>query len=144
MERIVSPPDNPLVDEYFADAVESGSKRFSCSPSITTTTNPLIYEPDHATTHSSRESQFPSSTSLQWPEELECSFDSIRRFPTDATDLFTSDPAFHSNNSVDLLPSEMNNFAGFCKGAWRQQIGDTERAMEERVRPGGMYNQAKY
>ena len=49
-----------------------------------------------------------------------------------------------SVNSKDLLPSEANKYAGFCKGAWRAQIGDRKKAMEERQRPGGMYNAARY
>ncbi|KAI4108425.1 MAG: hypothetical protein L6R37_001029 [Teloschistes peruensis] len=36
----------------------------------------------------------------------------------------------------DLLPSEENKFSGFCKGAWRLQIGDRKKAMEDRQRPG--------
>lgn len=42
------------------------------------------------------------------------------------------------------LPSEENNFQGFCKGAWRAQIGDKKKAMDERLRPGGMYNAARF
>lgn len=38
----------------------------------------------------------------------------------------------------------MNDYAGFCKGAWKQQIGDKKGAMEERIRPGGMYNASRY
>lgn len=45
----------------------------------------------------------------------------------------------------DLLPSEANKFSGFCKGAWRLQIGDSKRAMDECQRPSGsMYNTIKY
>ena len=44
----------------------------------------------------------------------------------------------------ELLPSEENKFQGFCKGAWRAQIGDRKKAMEERQRPGGMYNAARF
>ena len=44
----------------------------------------------------------------------------------------------------ELLPSEANSFAGFCKGAWRLQIGDKKKAMEERQRPGGMFNANRY
>lgn len=47
-------------------------------------------------------------------------------------------------NPRDLLPSEANKFQGFCKGAWRAQIGDMKKAMEERQRPGGMYNAARF
>lgn len=52
-----------------------------------------------------------------------------------------------SNKSIsakDLLPGESNRFAGFCKGAWRLQIGDKKKAMDERQRPGGMYKANAY
>lgn len=52
-----------------------------------------------------------------------------------------------SNASIspkDLLPSEANKFAGFCKGAWRLQIGDKKKAMGERERLLGMYSTIKY
>ena len=42
------------------------------------------------------------------------------------------------------LPSEANKYAGFCQGAWRLQIGDRKKAMEDRQRPGSMYNQQYY
>ena len=44
----------------------------------------------------------------------------------------------------ELLPSQANNFAGFCKGAWRLQIGDKKKAINERQRPGGMFNANRY
>ena len=47
-------------------------------------------------------------------------------------------------NSKDLLPSETNKYAGFCKGAWKAQIGDRKKAMDERQRPAGMHNAARY
>lgn len=47
-------------------------------------------------------------------------------------------------SAKDLLPSESNRFSGFCKGAWRLQIGDKKKAMDERQRPGSMYNALKY
>lgn len=49
-----------------------------------------------------------------------------------------------SMNPKDLLPSEANKFAGFCKGAWRLQIGDKKKAMGERERLIGMYTTNKY
>lgn len=50
----------------------------------------------------------------------------------------------HSVNSKVLLPSEANKYAGFCKGAWRAQIGDRKKAMDDRQRPGGIYNAARF
>ena len=49
-----------------------------------------------------------------------------------------------STNPKLFLPSEANNFGGFCKGAWRLQIGDRKKAMDDRQRPGGMYNKNTY
>ncbi|SLM38606.1 hypothetical protein LPUS_08877 [Lasallia pustulata] len=49
-----------------------------------------------------------------------------------------------STNPKPFLPSDANNFGGFCKGAWRLQIGDRKKAMDDRQRPGGMYNNSAY
>lgn len=49
-----------------------------------------------------------------------------------------------SVNAKDLLPGEANKFAGFCKGAWRLQIGDKKKALMERQRPGGLYSATPY
>ena len=50
----------------------------------------------------------------------------------------------HSSLSRELLPSEANKFAGFCKGAWRLQVGDKKKALDERQRPGGIFNANRY
>ncbi|KAL9615292.1 MAG: hypothetical protein Q9167_000263 [Letrouitia subvulpina] len=44
----------------------------------------------------------------------------------------------------DLLPSQANKFSGFCKGAWRLQIGDKKKAMDECHRPDGIYSVVRY
>lgn len=44
----------------------------------------------------------------------------------------------------DLLPAQANQYAGFCKGAWRLQIGDKKKATMERRRPGGLYSATPY
>lgn len=49
-----------------------------------------------------------------------------------------------STNPKLFLPSEANNFGGFCKGAWRLQIGDRKKAMDDRQRPGGTFNRVAY
>ena len=66
---------------------------------------------------------------------------SIRRVPGNPMSIFNSPTTL---SSKDLLPSETNKYAGFCKGAWKAQIGDRKKAMDERQRPGGMYNAARY
>ncbi|KAL8657816.1 MAG: hypothetical protein Q9226_001545 [Calogaya cf. arnoldii] len=47
-------------------------------------------------------------------------------------------------SASDLLPSEANKFSGFCKGAWRLQIGDHKKALQERQRPISMYSNARF
>lgn len=49
-----------------------------------------------------------------------------------------------SPSATDLLPSEANKFSGFCKGAWRLQIGDYKKALQERQRPGSMYSSVRF
>ena len=66
---------------------------------------------------------------------------SIRRAPGSSMSIFSNSTTV---NSKDLLPSETNKYAGFCKGAWKAQIGDRKKAMDERQRPGGMYNATRY
>ena len=83
--------------------------------------------------------------------QISMSAPSHSRYPSSALDTGFSSISV-SNLSVsnlpisprDLLPSEANKFAGFCKGAWRLQIGDKKKAVEERQRPGGMYTANSY
>ncbi|KAL8790488.1 MAG: hypothetical protein Q9213_000640 [Squamulea squamosa] len=49
-----------------------------------------------------------------------------------------------SISAKDLLPSEANKYSGFCKGAWRLQIGDYKKALQERQRPGSMYKAVRF
>ena len=107
---------------------------------------------------SSIRSQAPTSPAVQASsplrgplERAKASMDSITRAPTHQSnhsnphvEVLSSTRSINSMNPKDALPSEFNGYAGFCKGAWRQQIGDRKKAIEERVRPGGMYNSAKY
>lgn len=41
------------------------------------------------------------------------------------------------------LPSEENKYAGFCKGAWKLQLG-MKKAMNAEYRPAGMYGQIPF
>ncbi|KAL2005136.1 hypothetical protein VTN00DRAFT_2986 [Thermoascus crustaceus] len=41
------------------------------------------------------------------------------------------------------LPSEENNFAGFCKGAWKLQLG-LKKAFSAEIRPEGMYSNVPF
>ena len=107
---------------------------------------------------SSIRSPAPTSPAVQAPspirgplERAKASMDSITRAPTHLSnhsnphvEVLSSTRSLNSMNPKDALPNEFNGYAGFCKGAWRQQIGDRKKAIEERVRPGGMYNSAKF
>ena len=168
VEPVVSPPENPLVDEYLAVALEDSSNVLSSNASITSETKSLstavgsLYEADHPAFNSWQDYQssspalsprptnsvepfdiVPRTSSHRFSGSIK-SFDSQRRASATTVDILSSNRSISSISPKDLLPSEMNIYAGFCKGAWRQQIGDRKRAMEERVRPGGMYNAAKY
>ena len=168
VEPVLSPPENPLVDEYLAVAIEDANNELSSNPSIKSRTNSIstavssIYEPDHPAFNSWQDYQ--SSSPALSPRPVDSivssntvrpapshrfsgsikSFDSQRRASAATVEILSSNRSINSTNPKDLLPNEMNKYAGFCKGAWRQQIGDRKRALEERMRPGGMYNAAKY
>lgn len=168
VEPIVNPPENPLVDEYLAVAIEDAKTGLSSSASIRSRKNSIstsmssICEPDHPVFNSWQDHQPSSPDPLQRPTASIISFDTSRHAQLQrcsganksndsqrhasavAVEILSSNRSINSISPKDLLPSEINNYAGFCKGAWRQQIGDRKRAMEERVRPGGMYNASKY
>ena len=168
VEPAVSPPENPLVDEYLAVAIEDANNGLSSNASIRSRSNSIstlvssIYEPDHPAFNSWQDYQSSSPPPSQKPTDSIISSDTVRHAPSHrfsgsiksfdsqrrasaaTVEILSSNRSINSINPKDLLPSEMNKYAGFCKGAWRQQIGDRKRAVEERVRPGGMYNAAKY
>ena len=143
VEPVVSPPENPLVDEYLADAMEGAAKDKSRRTSISTTAT-SIYESEHPAFNSWQDQRAQSPTMSHKPTPSISSLEYVPRYPSTNREVLTSNRSIAEIRPEDLLPSEMNGYAGFCKGAWRQQIGDKKRAIEERVRPGGMYNAAKY
>ena len=105
--------------------------------------NPWAALDDNGLTHTNQDvrsiaSSGPSRDSLDTH-----SASSFKRpvHPSSVT-VITSNKA--SVSARDLLPSEVNRYSGFCKGAWRLQIGDRKKAMDERQRPGSMYSALKY
>ena len=168
VEPAVSPPENPLVDEYLAVAIEDANCGLSSNASIRSRTNSIstavssTYEPDHLAFNSWQDYRSSGPALSQWPTGSIMPFDTVRHAPSHrlsgsiksfdsqrrasaaTVEILSSTRSMNSINPKDLLPSETNKYTGFCKGAWRQQIGDSKRALEERVRPGGMYNAAKY
>lgn len=150
VEPVVEPPENPLVDEYLATALEDEHRGASRNNSISTARSSILVL-DHSDSNPRRDSNghhSPSPPAIPRPgDKMKTSLDSNRRapnLPTTNMEVLTSNRSLNSMNPKDLLPGEMNNYAGFCKGAWRQQIGDRKKALEERVRPGGFYNAAKF
>ena len=139
MQPMIFPPENPLVDEYFADALETNADRISRSDSLSTIST-SHHECEHQAHNAWQNQQAPSPTSPPIPYRNDY-LDLALHISSSSREALTSNQLDSTQN---LLPSEQNGYAGFCKGAWRQQIGDVKRAMQERVRPGGMYNQAKY
>ena len=134
VEPTVNPPENPLVDEYLAVAMEDAKKVMSSNASISTRT--------HSTSTSIGSVCEPDRSGFKtWQNHQPLSSDPVQG-PIGST--ISSNTSIKYIGINNLLPSEINEYAGFCKGAWRQQIGDRKRAMEERLRPGGMYNSAKY
>ena len=168
VEPAVSPPENPLVDEYLAVAIEDANNRLveeastdSKANSISTPLGsisdvnqpgfdswPEYHSSSAALSQGPTDSIVSPNTVRQAPSHRLSgsisSFGSQRRTSAAAVDILPLGSSINLVDSKDALPSEVNKYAGFCKGAWRQQVGDRKRAIEERVRPGGMYNAAKY
>lgn len=156
VEPVIAPPENPLIDEYMATAIVDEYKSMDRRTSTSTTTSNLrassFLEHDPPNINSvadwHRRSQATSPHSFDQQGSSSDSY-SIRRTLTSPhmnghMDGLSNSRSTHHINPKRFLPSETNNFGGFCKGAWRQQIGDKKKAMEDRVRPGGMYNAAKF
>ena len=119
------------ISQQFAQQFPSSSQRPSPNPSD----------------RSGRSYETRGSQDTRRSQDTRGSQDTLTRYPTGRQpnmEVLRSNRSINAINPKDLLPSEMNKFGGFCKGAWRQQIGDKKKAMEERTRPGGMYNAAKY
>ncbi|KAL8792821.1 MAG: hypothetical protein Q9195_004550 [Heterodermia aff. obscurata] len=127
----------------------SGSRFSSISTSTATTQS--SYEPpetpdfnpwaDRGVTTDSSSTISRNISKGSSPTQTLRSSGSIRRAPAGSMSIFNN---LNTVNSKDVLPSETNKYAGFCKGAWKAQIGDRKKAMDERQRPGGMYNAARY
>ena len=170
VERIPEPPENPLIDQYLATHLEDEHRTASQASSIKESRS--ASPSSHREVNSNNPSFNPwqqdnqsdnnfmpaaSSAVRQIPpnqmhmERSRPSMDSLARPPTQQS-TYSNHSIAHievlaSNQSInpkDLLPSELNKYAGFCKGAWRQQIGDRKKAMEERARPVGINNAAKF
>ena len=156
VEAVIEPPENPLVDEYLTTAILDeyrGIERAERASSVSTTRSSIfgnsMMDVDPATSGSpERESPTPLQSHSRSESRLRGSLEVWRsRSPPvhqSNLEVLMSNRSLSSIKPEDMLPSEMNSYGGFCKGAWRQQIGDKKRSMEERTRPGGMYNASRY
>ena len=140
VEPVTSPPENPLIDEYLAETTARSHSRLG----PVNTEQISTYDLDHPVYTSWQGYRSPDIQLIHRFSESVSSFGSEYPNSASSRECTTSGGPTQLPGQDYVLPSEKNGFAGFCKGAWRQQIGDTKRAMEQRVRPGGMYNQAKY
>lgn len=143
VERTTNPPENPLVDEYLADTLKRNSKRLSGSLSATTVDS-FADSLERLVRRVMAIVFFSNTNYLKGPDEHNDSVSPDSRMLASRSAPIIPNELLHSPNKTDPLPNELNNYAGFCKGAWRHQMGDIKRAMEEKTRPGGMYQQAKF
>ena len=124
------------------------------------------YEPSPVSSHRSSQNTNTSRSFGPTPSSQVCNTISQAFDPSTNTQTSTSTisstsnrtpPSFHphsrrastiipeitikrTSSAKAFLPGEENDYAGFCKGAWRLQIGDKKKALQERSRPGSMYN----
>lgn len=156
-----SPPSNKAAQNRTRDVDSFSNRRFTNSSLDTCRTdledNPWaadsFIEPDtypDSWSHSSSNKLDPyldsqsttSSSKSRSSQDKHSIARSQRSFRPEPFTVITSNP--NSISRKDLLPSEANKFSGFCKGAWRLQIGDKKKAVEECQRPDGMYTVIRY
>ena len=158
VEMIPDLHENPLVDKYLNEAIEIETR--SLRRGSLGTQRSRISDPDEISVFPYQEdddrTSILSDTTIEYPRPMERV--PSGQVPTRKTlqrskksnesraqaEVLASSRPIASINVKDALPNEWNDYAGFCKGAWRQQIGDRKKAMEERVRPGSMYNTMKF
>lgn len=139
-------PDPPKINPWprvYSPRQQISNQFLQQFPSSTQTSSPISSD------RTWRSHETRSSQETRKSQDTRGSSETMTRYPNGRQanmnmEVLTSHRSMNAINPKDLLPSEMNRFGGFCKGAWRQQIGDRKKAMEERTRPGGMYNAAKY
>ena len=145
--RLPKPPTNPSEDGYF-------DPRKGCSPNESSPPGGLsmhsvstdggsMTQPDGADVDNASLYSNPWSATVvpnpHNPRQISRNISVPSSIPPSLPKSI-SNPITSATQKANL-PSEANKFAGFCQGAWRLQIGDRKKAMEERQRPGSMYNQ---
>ncbi|KAG8530044.1 uncharacterized protein KY384_005526 [Bacidia gigantensis] len=168
VEKVPEVKENPLVDQYLAEAKveedrasQAGSIRRGSMTNTLGSTRDLNstlqtfpweqHDEDNVSILTTATTASNPNQPRKTTDQAKRSDDSLIRAQKNKSkparahiEVLASNRPLASINPKDLLPNETNNYAGFCKGAWRQQIGDRKKAMEDRVRPGSMYNTTKF
>ncbi|CAL8581413.1 hypothetical protein XPA_007105 [Xanthoria parietina] len=107
--------------------------------------SPLSTSDSHNMSHGNHDAHsFVSSSASRTSQETQSKRRSIKQPVAPSTITVITANQEDSPSATDLLPSEANKFSGFCKGAWRLQIGDRKKALQERQRPGSMYSSVRF
>lgn len=105
--------------------------------------NPWTAPDNTVMSHANQDTQSLNSSSASRTSQETNSVRSFRQ-PVAPSTITVITARKDSISAKDLLPAEANRYSGFCKGAWRLQIGDFEKALQERQRPGSMYKAVKF
>ncbi|KAI4245697.1 MAG: hypothetical protein L6R42_010113 [Xanthoria sp. 1 TBL-2021] len=106
--------------------------------------SPLGTSDDHNMSHAHQDAKsFVSSITSRTSQETQSKRRSYKQ-PIAPSTITIITANQDSPSATDLLPSEANKFSGFCKGAWRLQIGEYKKALEERQRPSSMYSTVRF
>ena len=103
-------------------SASTNTTQSSYEPPETPDFNPWLERGSHSTSSSTISRSISKASS---PAQTVRSSGSIHRVPGSSMSITGS----MTGNPKDLLPSEANKYAGFCKGAWRASIGDRKKAM---------------
>ncbi|MCJ1306644.1 hypothetical protein MMC25_000287 [Agyrium rufum] len=158
-----SPPLSPLEESVMT--LKSAPNSQVAKPSTKSRGNPQTAIPNH-NHRSSNQSVSPvahAQTSLHPSNQQAIQTTRPRRSPTlpslfkhtsrtstnstTSSSLSANISQTTNNTALPLLPHERNNFQGFCKSAWRMQVGDeVKTAMDLYTRPGPaiLASQVKY
>lgn len=147
IQRSSTGTSNSIPDSFDAQSrVESVSTRDDSSIYETEQLdhNPWATPDSNTVSHTNQDARsFPSSAPSRNSQDTH-SVTSVKRQVVAPITITVINSGKGSISAKDLLPSEANKYSGFCRGAWRLQIGDKKKAMDERQKPGSMYNALKY
>ncbi|KAI4098325.1 MAG: hypothetical protein LQ339_006476 [Xanthoria mediterranea] len=149
-------PSRPRASTAASSSTQDASEHHSQTDSSSTGDNASIlgdhqsqYSPlgtsdSHNMSHGNHDAHsFVSSSASRTSQETQAKRRSFKQ-PVAPSTITVITANQDTPSATDLLPSEANKFSGFCKGAWRLQIGDYKKAVQERQRPGSMYSSVRF